>query len=96
MLKSILAGLVLVFGVAVTSVTVQTTKAEAGINIYIPTPGIHIGSRGRCYNHRHRGYRRHRHCGRHVHRSKRYRRHCHKRWRNGRSYRRCHRHRYRH
>jgi len=87
MLKTILAGLVLVFGVAVTSVTVQTQKAEAGINVYIPTPGIHIGSRHRwCRDRYGRRYR----CGRS------YRRHCHWRWRHGRRVRICHRHRYRH
>jgi len=92
MLKSILAGMVLVFGIAVSSVTVQTTKAEAGINIYIPTPGIHIGSRRWCRDRHGRRYR----CARGYRDHRRYRRHCHWRWRNGRRVRRCHRHRYRH
>lgn len=95
MIKNVLASLVLFFGIAVTTASIQPSTAQAGITIHIPTPGVRITTGSKCYRHRHNGRARHRHCGRHVHSVRP--RHCHTRFtRSGRRYRKCHRHAYRH
>ena len=79
MLKKIIAGATMLAGVAVLSVAMPTSKAKAGVKIYVRPPVVFYGRKHRPYVRRHSRYR----YGR---------RHCHIRWRNGYRVRRCHRH----
>jgi len=80
MLKKIVTGASLLVGVAVVTVSMQTSKAKAGVKIYVRPPVVFYGrTTHRPYVRRHSRYR----WGR---------RHCHIRWRNGYRVRRCHRH----
>lgn len=88
MFKQIFAGVTMLASVAVLTVSMQTSKAEAGVRLYVQPPAPYYGSDyyyPRSYTHRpyYNGYRRSYRWGN---------RHCHKRWRNGRRITRCHRH----